>query len=61
MATPCRLLKKTINKVLQKLYIPFGTETSVKQDVPKEVVYFSSYFLGTLNQSLSQKMNELLP
>ena len=57
---PLSLIEKTINKVLRKLYIPFGTETSVKQDVPKEVIYFSTYFLGPLNQSLSQKMNELM-
>ena len=35
---PLSLIEETINKVLRKLYIPFETKTSVKQDVPKEVI-----------------------
>ena len=37
---PLSIIKNIINNVLWKLYFPFGTDASSKQDVPKEVVFF---------------------
>ena len=53
---PLSLIEKHIRKVLNKLYSPFGEETPTKQDVPRAIVYFPTYFLGPVSNIVSKKL-----
>ena len=57
---PLHLIETQIRKVLNKLYVPFGEETPIEQNVPKAIVYFSTQFLGPVSNELSKKVCELM-
>ena len=46
--------------MLKKLYKPFGQETTLNFDVPRPIVYFSTYYLGDISKILSKDIRSLL-
>ena len=46
--------------MLKKLYKPFGEEILLNYDVPKPIVYFTTYFLGDISKNLSKDIRMLL-
>ena len=57
---PLHLIEKFIRKVMNKLYVPFGQETLVRQDVPRAIVYFPTHFLGPVSNTVSKRLHTLM-
>ena len=57
---PLKFIEKHIHKMLKKLYKPFGQETLLNYDVPKPIVYFTTYYLGDISKNLSKDIRMLL-
>ena len=45
---------------MNKLYVPFGQETLVRQDVPRAIVYFPTHFLGPVSNTVSKRLHTLM-
>lgn len=57
---PLKFIEKHIHRMLKKLYTPFGQETALNFDVPRPIVYFTTYFLGDISKNLSKDLRCLL-
>ena len=57
---PLKFIEKCIHNMLKKLYKPFGHETLQNYNVPKPIVYFSTYYLGDISKVLSKDIRVLL-
>ena len=57
---PLKFIEKHIRRMLKKLYTPFGQETVLNFDVPRPIVYFTTYYLGDISKNLSKDIRCLL-
>ena len=57
---PLKFNENQIHGMLKKLYSPFGQETVLNYDVPKPIVYFTTYYLGNISKTLSTDVKSLL-
>ena len=57
---PLKFIEKHIHRMLKKLYTPFGEEIPLNFDVPKPILYFSTYYLGKISKTLSTDIRNLL-
>ena len=57
---PLHMIEKQIGKVLNKLHTPSDKEKPAIHTVPKAIVYFPTYFLGTPSSAVSSKLTQLL-
>ena len=57
---PLKFIEKNTQKMLNKLYKPIGHETSVKYDVPKPIVYFTTFYLGDISKSLTEERKNII-
>ena len=57
---PMKFIGAQTHKMLKKLQKQFGQETALNYDVPKPIVYFSTYYLGDISRNLSKDIKMLL-
>ena len=57
---PLKFIEKHIHRMLKNLHKPFGQETVLNYDVPKPIVYFTTYYLGDISKNLSKDIKCLL-
>ena len=57
---PLHFIEKHIGSMLRKLYKPFDHVECDNYDVPKSIVYFSTYFLGDVSKTMARDMRSLL-
>ena len=46
--------------MLNKLYEPLGHQTVVKYDVPKPIVYFTTFYLVDISKSLTEELKNIV-
>ena len=46
--------------MLRKLYGPFGSEIKQNFDVPKPILYFTTYFLGDISKNLASDLRNIM-
>ena len=57
---PLHFIEKHIGSMLRKLYKPFDHVECDNCDVPKSIVYFTTYFLGDVSKTMARDMRSLL-
>ena len=57
---PLNYIEKHIFRMLKKLYKPYGHETVDNYDVPRPIVYFTTYFLGDISNVLAKDIKALI-
>ena len=57
---PLPFIEKIVKKTLSKLYTSFGKDIPLNYDVPKPIVMFPTYFLGSASERLSTGITTLV-
>ena len=57
---PLSFIDKNIGSMLKKMYKPIGHVECDNYDVPKPIVYFTTYFLGDVSKTMARDIRALL-
>ena len=57
---PLKIIEKQIFKMLNSLYKPVGQTEIDNYNVPKPLVYFTTYYIGNISEVLSKDIKKLL-
>ena len=57
---PLGFIEKQIGQMLGKLYKPIGHEPPLNYDVPKPIVYFTTYFLGDVSKTMAKELRSMI-
>ena len=57
---PLAFIEKTIGRMLKKLYKPSGHREIENYDVPKPIVYFTTYYLGDVSRAMSRDLTSIV-
>ena len=57
---PLTFIEKHVGQMLSKLYVPFGKESCDNFDVPKPIVYFTTYFLGNASKNMARDLRSIV-
>ena len=57
---PLHFVEQKAGQMLKKLYKPFGSEIKDNYDVPKPILYFTTYFLGDISKIMARDLRSLM-
>ena len=57
---PLAFIEKNIGRMLKKLYKPFGHREMENYDVPKPIVYFTTFYLGDVSKTMARDIRSIV-